>query len=120
MTTPKQVKIYGIKSCDTMKKAFTWLDDNDIAYVFHDFKKETPDAPTIQNWIEHLPLDSLINKRGTTWRKLDDETKQSLDDKVAVSLIQTNASIVKRPLLEVDGQFHLGFKADQYGTIFNQ
>lgn len=119
MTATEKAKVYGIKSCDTMKKAFTWLTGHGIEYDFHDFKKQDLDDATIHHWIANLPLDLLINKRGTTWRKLDDDTKQGLSPETAVSLIKANPSLVKRPLLAVNNQLHLGFKPEQYDTIFN-
>ena len=119
MTATEKAKVYGIKSCDTMKKAFTWLTGHGIEYDFHDFKKQDLDDATIHHWIANLPLDLLINKRGTTWRKLDDDTKQALSPETAVSLIKANPSLVKRPLLAVNNQLHLGFKPEQYDTIFN-
>jgi Spx/MgsR family transcriptional regulator len=113
------VTLFGIKNCDTMKKAFRWLDDHQINYQFHDYKKQGLSAETVENWLKVLPLDELINKRGTTWRKLDDATKQSLNRENAVALILANTSLIKRPLLEVNQQYYLGFKPEIYAEIFN-
>ncbi len=113
------VTIYGIKNCDTMKKAFKWLAENNIDYSFHDYKKQGISTELAQKWIKTIPLDELINKRGTTWRKLDDDTKNSLSVDTAAQLIMNNTSLVKRPLLDVDGEFHLGFKPDTYAEIFS-
>lgn len=101
-----------------MKKAFKWLDENNISYEFHDFKKLEISDKQAKLWIKKVPLDLLINKRGTTWRKLDDDTKNSLSADSAVSLIQQNPSIVKRPLLEVNSNFYVGFKAEEYARVF--
>ena len=112
------VKIYGIKNCDTMKKAFKWLEDNKINYDFFDFKKVEISDSQAKLWCKEIPLYLLINKRGTTWRKLDEQTKTNLTTESAVPLIQENPSIIKRPLLEIDGNFYVGFKADEYARIF--
>ncbi|NVJ60464.1 MAG: ArsC family reductase [Gammaproteobacteria bacterium] len=113
------INVYGIKNCDTMKKAFNWLDQNDIQYNFHDFKKIELPKELIATWCASLPLDQLINKRGTTWRKLDEDTKNNLTAESAVSIIQQNPSVVKRPLIEVNGEHYIGFKPEQYQGIFS-
>ena len=103
-----------------MKKAFKWLDENDIKYEFHDFKKMQIPESLVKQWSQSVPLDLLINKRGTTWRKLDEAIKSNITPESAVSIIQQNPSIVKRPLLEVNGEYHVGFKAEQYQRILTQ
>lgn len=118
MTSQTDITIYGIKNCDTMKKALTWLDQHSIDYRFHDYKKEGIPEALADSWTDALPLDQLINKRGTTWRKLPDEDKAELNKASAMRLICEQPSLVKRPLLEKDGQHFLGFKAEQYETIF--
>jgi len=112
------VTLYGIKNCDTMKKAMTWLNDAGIEYQFHDYKKEGISEALAQAWVEDLPIDLLINKRGTTWRKLPEEDKADLSKEKAVSLICANPSLVKRPLLDIGEEKHLGFKPEQYQEIF--
>lgn len=113
------VAIYGIKACDTMKKAFTWLTDNGIDYEFHDYKKQGIEASKLNDWLESTPWDQLINKRGTTWRKLADEDKENVDNDKAVELCLANQSLIKRPLLVFNGQVHLGFKPEMYASIFS-
>ncbi|MGP5536695.1 Spx/MgsR family RNA polymerase-binding regulatory protein [Psychrobacter glacincola] len=96
------ITIYGIKSCSTMKKAFTKLDDLGISYDFHDYKKQGIDKETIQRWVDSLGIDKVLNKRGTTWRKLDDSQKQEADSDVdkAIDLLVENTSMIKRPIVE--------------------
>ena len=96
------ITIYGIKSCSTMKKAFTKLDELGVSYDFHDYKKQGIDKATLQHWVKELGIDKVLNKRGTTWRKLTDERKQAADDNVnnATDLLVENTSIIKRPIVE--------------------
>ncbi|MFC3150472.1 ArsC family reductase [Litoribrevibacter euphylliae] len=112
-------RIYGIKNCDTMKKAFKWLDAQGINYEFQDYKKEAPSEEQANVWVKQLGWENVINKRGTTWRKLDDEIKESMNDQHAVKVMLENPSIIKRPLLEHNGQTLLGFKEADYQTLFN-
>ena len=111
-------KIYGIKNCDTMKKAFTWLEEKGINYEFIDFKKTQPDEKILRLAIKEHGWETVINKRGTTWRKLPDDVQNNMDETKAVSLTQDNPSIIKRPLLVHNEQTHIGFKPDQYENIF--
>lgn len=99
------ITIYGIKSCSTMKKAFIKLDELGVPYDFHDYKKQGIDKETLQRWVNGLGIDKVLNKRGTTWRKLDDSQKQAADVSVdkAIDLLVENTSMIKRPIVE--GQF---------------
>lgn len=108
------ITVFGIKNCDTMKKAFRWLSDNNIEYRFHDFKKEGLDDATANAWISELGWENVINKRGTTWRKLDNETKNQMDNERAVHTIVSQPSLVKRPVLVYSGNIHLGFNPESY------
>ena len=94
--------IYGIKSCSTMKKAFTKLDELGVSYDFHDYKKQGIDKESVQRWVNELGIDKVLNKRGTTWRKLTDEQKQAADSDVdnAIDLLIENTSMIKRPIVE--------------------
>lgn len=96
------ITIYGIKSCSTMKKAFTKLDELGVNYDFHDYKKQGIDKDSVQRWVNELGIDKVLNKRGTTWRKLDEEQKQAADSNVdkAIDLLIENTSMIKRPILE--------------------
>lgn len=102
-----------------MKKAFNWLNEHNIEFDFQDFKKEPVDEETISNWLTQVSWDQLINKRGTTWRKLSDEDKENIDNEKATQLILQNNSLIKRPVLLVNQIIYLGFKPEQYQKIFN-
>ena len=96
------ITIYGIKSCSTMKKAFNKLDELGVSYEFHDYKKQGVDKEAVQRWVNALGVDKVLNKRGTTWRKLDDAQKQAADASVdnAIELLVENTSMIKRPIVE--------------------
>ena len=96
------ITIYGIKSCSTMKKAFTKLDELGVSYDFHDYKKQGIDKATVQRWVDKLGIDKVLNKRGTTWRKLDDSQKLAANASVdnATDLLIENTSMIKRPIVE--------------------
>ena len=96
------ITIYGIKSCSTMKKAFAKLDDLGVSYEFHDYKKQGIDKDSVQRWVDKLGIDKVLNKRGTTWRKLEDAQKQAADSDVdnAIDLLIENTSMIKRPIVE--------------------
>lgn len=113
-----KVKIYGIKNCDTMKKALTWLEDHKIDVEFQDYKKTPIDTESLEKWLALVSWDELINKRGTSWRKLSDEDKNDVDNAKAIQLIHGNNSLIKRPVLIIDDNIHLGFKADNYAALF--
>ena len=96
------ITIYGIKSCSTMKKAFTKLDELGVSYNFHDYKKQGIDKDSVQRWVNELGIDKVLNKRGTTWRKLEDAQKQAADSDVdkSIDLLIENTSMIKRPIVE--------------------
>ena len=96
------ITIYGIKSCSTMKKAFNKLDELNVSYEFHDYKKQGIDKERVQRWVDTLGIDKVLNKRGTTWRKLDDGQKQAADANIdnAIDLLIENTSMIKRPIVE--------------------
>jgi len=110
--------IYGIKNCDTMKKAFKWLEANGIAYEFVDYKKTEPNTDILKQAIEEHGWEIVINQRGTTWRQLDEATKSTMDEQKAIPLALENPSILKRPLLAHENTTYIGFKPDQYESIF--
>jgi len=111
-------KIYGIKNCDTMKKAFQWLDENAVSYDFCDYKKTLPDEAVLKRAIKDHGWESVLNKRGTTWRQLPDDVKNSMDEASAIKVAMENPSIIKRPLLDKDGAIYLGFSPAIYQQIF--
>ena len=96
------ITIYGIKSCSTMKKAFAKLDEFGVSYEFHDYKKQGIDKDSVKRWVAKLSIDKVLNKRGTTWRKLDDSQKQAADASLdnAIDLLVENTSMIKRPIVE--------------------
>ncbi|MDQ6971782.1 MAG: ArsC family reductase, partial [Mariprofundaceae bacterium] len=108
----------GIRNCDTMKKARRWLDDAGVAYEFHDYKKAGVDPVRLKQWCGQLGWEPLLNRRGTTWRKLDEAQKQDLDEARAIALMLEHPSMIKRPVLDVDGRIELGFSAESYAALF--
>lgn len=113
------ITLYGIPNCDTVKKARTWLTDHQHDFTFHDFKKQGLQHATVEHWLTQLPWDVLVNKKGTTWRALSDERKAGIVDTAsALELMLENPSIIKRPVLDVDGRFSVAFSDAQYTTLF--
>lgn len=99
------LKVYGIPNCDTVKKARVWLDEQGAAYAFHDYKKQGVPADRLDAWIQSVGWEPLVNRQGTTWRKLDEGTKAGVVDAAsAKTLMLANASVIKRPVIEKDGQ----------------
>jgi Spx/MgsR family transcriptional regulator len=111
--------LYGIKNCDTIKKARKWLTDNGIEFTFHDVRADGIDAATIENWIEKTDWETVLNRRGTTWRKLDSAAQEATNRESVTALLIEQPAMIKRPVLDMDGAITIGFKADQYQTIFN-
>jgi arsenate reductase (glutaredoxin) len=112
--------VYGIPNCDTVKKARVWLEEHGVQFEFHDFRKAGVSAPLIEGWLKDVPLESLLNRRGTTWRGLPDDTKVAADSKAgAIELMIDKPSVIKRPVVVVGGRVKtLGFSADQFASLF--
>ncbi len=110
--------IYGIKNCDTMKKARTWFETQGVSHDFHDYKAEGIDAETLDDWIGKVGWEVLLNKAGTTFKKLPDEQKEGLDATKAKALMLAQPSMIKRPVLDVDGALVVGFKPEIYQQTF--
>ena len=110
--------LYGIKNCDTIKKARRWLEQNEIDYEFHDYRKDGLTESQLKLWCKELGWENLLNKRGTTWRKLEDEIKQSVNLKSAIEIMLEQPAIIKRPLLVTSTQKLLGFNEPQYSELF--
>ena len=110
--------LYGIPNCDTMKKARKWLADNGIEYAFHDFKKLGLEANKLQQWIDAVGWETLLNRRGMMWRKLDDQSRANIDAASATRVMLETPSIIKRPVLEHDGEVQVGFKPEDYAQRF--
>lgn len=108
--------VYGIKNCGTVKKAITWLNENSIPFEFHDYKKESVAKEKLQAWSRQAGWENLLNRKGTTWRKLDDAQKDKVKDEAgAIEVLAANTSMIKRPVLEQDGQLlAIGFNEEEY------
>ena len=114
------ITMFGIKNCDTIKKARKWLEAEGIDYQFHDYKKEGLSTEMLNSWVKDLGWEALVNKRGTTWRKLPEAVKESIDQASAIEIMLENTSIIKRPLLVDDASNKLlGFKAEDYQDLVN-
>lgn len=103
------IHLYGIPNCDTVRKARKWLDANGLAYEFHDFKKEGADADKVERWGDRCGWQVLLNRRGTTFRKLDESEQVDLDHDTAIALMVKHPSAIKRPVVEHDGKVLIGF-----------
>ena len=112
------ITIYGIKNCDTMKKARTWLDEHSVNHGFHDYKAKGIDASTLDGWIGKVGWEVLLNKAGTTFKKLEDAQKENLDAAKAKALMLEQPSMIKRPVLETAKGLLVGFKPEAYGARF--
>jgi len=111
--------LYGISNCDTVKKAKNWLEANQLDYSFHDFRKQGLEPETIQGWLTQIPWDKLLNKLSTSWRNLESEVQQSVNAENIIQLLVENPTLIKRPVLKVNGIINIGFNADTYQGIFN-
>ncbi len=111
------VTLYGIKNCDTMKKARAWLDSEGVAYAFHDYKVAGIDNARLQKWCKELGWEVLLNRAGTTFRKLDEADKQGLTEAKAIALMVAQPSMIKRPVLDIGTRRVVGFKPDVYAAI---
>jgi arsenate reductase len=112
-------RLYGIKNCDTVKKARTWLDAQKIAYEFYDFRADRLTEDQVKNWLDALGIETLVNKRSTTWKALDEKTKSSFTEETAPAVVAANPTLIKRPLLETTTTTHVGFNATDYQQIFS-
>jgi arsenate reductase (glutaredoxin) len=113
------MKLYGIANCNTVKKARDWLDANSIEYEFHDFKKLGVNRQLLENWLSQIEDSKLINRAGMTWRNLDASTKDSINSKeTVIKLMSEKTSVIKRPILEKEGQIvALGFSESEYQSL---
>ncbi|USD65952.1 ArsC family reductase [Vibrio sp. SCSIO 43136] len=112
------ITMYGIPNCDTIKKAKKWLEAENVEFAFHDYRKQGVDEAMVRNFCEQLGWDKVLNKRGTTYRALSQEQKDTLNADTAIALLVEHPAMIKRPILSVNSDLHLGFKADQYQAIF--
>jgi arsenate reductase len=108
------ITIYGIKNCDTMKKARAWLDSHSVAYSFHDYKTEGIAKDRLTQWSDELGWEALLNRAGTTFRKLPDSDREGLNERKAIALMLAQPSMIKRPVLDLGGKLLVGFKPEIY------
>ncbi|SDF28588.1 ArsC family reductase [Phytopseudomonas seleniipraecipitans] len=108
--------LYGIKACDTMKKARTWLDEQGVTYQFHDYKTAGIDRGNLQKWCYEHGWETILNRAGTTFRKLDDAQKSDLDQAKAIDLMLAQPSMIKRPVLDLGARTLVGFKPERYAA----
>ncbi len=108
------LNLYGIPNCDTMKKARVWLKEQQLDFQFHDYKKVGIDASTLQAWVKQVGWEVLVNRRGTTWRKLPEADREAINEVSAINLMQANPSLIKRPVLNTGSQLLVGFNPAEW------
>ena len=113
-----KITMYGIKNCDTIRKATKWLNQNNIHHQFHDLRTDTLTKVMLEKWVFAVGYEVILNKRGTTWRKLPMETQKKVSRLNIIQLLLEQPAMIKRPILDVDGAIHVGFILDQYKAIF--
>lgn len=111
--------LYGIPNCDTVRKARKWLDKHAIAYHFHDFRKQGLSSDMLDPWFSSIGWQTLLNKRGLTWRNLDDSSKTNINEQTAKNIMLDAPAIIKRPVVVMDEQIWVGFNEKEWGKIFN-
>ena len=111
--------VYGIKNCETVKKALTWLDDKKIRYEFHDYKSKGVESEKLNTWVKQVGWETLVNRKGMTWRQLDDKAKDKVvNAAAAVALMQEKTSVIKRPLIEQNNKvLAVGFDPETYQKL---
>jgi Spx/MgsR family transcriptional regulator len=115
------MKLYGIPNCSTVKKARAWLDEREIPYEFHDYKKQGVPLDTLRELCDLLGWEAIINRNGPTWRKFPEARRAQVRDCAsALSLMEENASVIRRPILDRDGQYQVGFSEDNYAAFFGE
>lgn len=115
-----KLRIYGIRNCDTMKKAFAWLDGKKIAYDFHDYKKDGVPPGKLKEWAARAGWEKLANTRGPTWRKIPEAQRKNLTETRALALLAQNSSAIKRPIVEVSSKLLLGFDPDEFAATLRR
>jgi Spx/MgsR family transcriptional regulator len=112
------VTLYGIANCDTMKKARAWLDAQGIRHAFHDYKRAGVDESLLRGWVAELGWEALVNRRGTTWRRLPESQREGIDAESAIRLMVANSSLIRRPVLDTGEARHVGFSETLYQELF--
>ncbi|MDH5190548.1 MAG: ArsC family reductase [Gammaproteobacteria bacterium] len=111
------IKIYGIKNCDTIKKARKWLDTKNIPYQFHDVRNDGLEKSDLSKWVKQIGWETLLNRRGTTWRQLAEKDKTNIDESKAINLMHTHPAMIKRPVLVKGKSVHVGFSEKEYKDL---
>ena len=111
--------MYGIKNCDSVRKAMKWLNESSIKYQFHDLRSDGLDRAVLEKWMLSISHESILNKKSTTWRKLSKETQKKNSSCEAIELMLEQPTLIKRPVLDVNGFIYIGFTAEQYDIIFS-
>jgi len=114
------ITLYGINNCDTIRKAKRWLEDRDIDYQFHDYRKDGISTSQISSWADELGWETLLNKRSTSWRNLDNAQRDAINISTAITLMSEQPTLIKRPLLDIDGAKLIGFDESQYSETFSK
>ena len=117
-SNPAPINLHGIKNCDTMKKARAWLDAHGVAYAFHDYKTAGIERAALEGWVKQVGWEALLNRAGTTFRKLPEDQKQGLTQAKAIALMLAQPSMIKRPVLALGTNSVVGFKPEQYAAVF--
>ncbi len=112
------VTVFGIKNCDTVRKARRWLDGHAVEYSFHDVRSDGLSRAQLESWVQTLGWENLLNRRGTTWRKLPEAVRDNINKRVAVKLMLEQPAIIKRPVLDLDNSLHLGFSEETWANLF--
>lgn len=113
------VTLFGIKNCDTVKKARQWLEQNNVEHCFHDFREDGINSDQVNDWLSELGWQTLVNKRSTSWKQLDPAQREAMNDSLAAKAIMEQPTLIKRPLLDLGNKRCVGFKAADYQAIFN-
>jgi len=113
------ITLYGIKNCDTVKKARKWLDLHHVDYKYHDFRDDGLDANSVAGWIDELGWQNLLNRRSPTWKALDEQTRLNMNEETARKTVLLHPTLIKRPLLDTGQQRYAGFSAASYAKIFS-
>jgi Spx/MgsR family transcriptional regulator len=114
------ITLYGIKNCDTVKKARRWLEQHEIDYSFHDFRQDGLPQDTVETWLDELGWETLVNRRSTSWKQLSPQQRETMDRQSALVAILQQSTLIKRPLLDTGTSRHVGFSAADYREIFHQ
>jgi len=112
--------IYGIKNCDTVRKARKWLEAHAVDYTFHDMRNDGLEKKDLSAWVKSVGWETLLNRRGTTWRQLPDEDKETINETSAIRLMLAQPTLIKRPVLVHNKNIHVGFRPADYEAVFNR